>query len=256
MFTEKGKVAIIEKYSTQESTAERHKIEMRFYSLVKMGECETVQKHLQDSAFLENAQTPLSDRPLQSLKYHLTVTAAMLARFCIEGGLECSKAYELSDIYIRKADKAASEQEILEVFRTMSMDYVRHMAALRKERIYAKPIVMSIDYIAGNLHRRLTAAEVAGAVHLNESYFSKLFKRETGSSVSQYILRRKIETAQNLLVHSDYSCAEIADLLAFASQSHFIARFRSICGMTPLAYRNTHFHRMELGTSQNEGETV
>lgn len=246
MITENGKVAIIEKYISRETTADMHKREMRFYNLVKLGRREEVLASLERRGFEKNVEKPLSDNPLQSLKYHLTVTAAMLARFCIEGGMDCNCAYELSDLYIRKADKAISEAEVSDINRAMCLDYLRHMEQLRKDRIYSKPIVMSIDYIYSNLHRRITAAEIAAAVRLNETYFSKLFKRETGMAVSRYILLRKIETAQNLLKHSEYSCAEIADLLAFSSQSHFISRFRAECGITPHVYRNQHFNHMEL----------
>lgn len=246
MLTEKGKVAIIEKYISRELTPDMYKNEMRFYSLVKLGRKEEILKILESGAFEANKNKPLSDNPLQSLKYHLTVTAAMLARFCIEGGMDCNRAYELSDIYIRRADKATSENEIVKTNKEMCLSYVRDMEKLRKYKIYSKPIVMSIDYIYANLHRRITAAEVAKAVKLNESYFSKLFSQETGTPVSRYIMQRKIETAQNLLVHSDYSYLEISELLAFSSQSHFISCFRKECGMTPRSYRNRYFNQMEL----------
>ncbi len=246
MLSENGKVAIIEKYISRESAVDQHKSEMQFYDLVKLGRREEVLAALDRRGFEQNVDNPLSDDPLQSLKYHLTVTAAMLARFCIEGGMECNRAYELSDIYIRKADRASSEAEVSRINRAMCLEYLRHMEQLRKDRIYSKPIVMSIDFIYSNLHRRITASEVAAAVKLNDSYFSKLFKQETGMAVSRYILLRKLETAQNLLKHSDYSCAEIADLLAFSSQSHFISRFRAECGVTPHVYRNQHFNHMEL----------
>ncbi len=246
MLSENGKVAIIEKYIRREATVDQHKNEMQFYSLVKLGRREEVLAALDRRGFEKNAGNPLSDDPLQSLKYHLTVTAAMLARFCIEGGMECNRAYELSDIYIRKADRANSEAEVARINRAMCLEYLKCMEQLRRDGIYSKPIVMSIDFIYSNLHRRITVAEVAQAVNLNASYFSKLFKQETGMAVSRYILLRKIETAKNLLRHSDYSSAEIADLLAFSSQSHFISRFRAECGVTPHAYRNQYFNHMEL----------
>lgn len=52
----------------------------------------------------------LSDSPLQNLKYHFTITAAMLARYCIEGGMEVTEAYDLSDYYIHKADLMKSKK--------------------------------------------------------------------------------------------------------------------------------------------------
>lgn len=246
MLTEKGKVAIIEKYISREQNHNMHKQEMRFYSLVKLGRKKEVAVSLDNNPFEVNKNKPLSDNPLQSLKYHLTITAAMLARFCIEGGMDVNRAYELSDIYIIRADRAKKESELFQLHKEMCLAYVKDMEKLRKENIYSKPVVMSIDYIYANLHRRITLTEIANEVKLNESYFSKLFRSETGIPVSTYIMQKKIETAQNLLVHSDYSYLEISELLAFSSQSHFISCFRKECGMTPRDYRNRFFNRLEV----------
>lgn len=247
MLSEKGKVAIIEKYISREQNHNMYKREMRFYSLVKLGRKNEVAKALESSNFRDNINKPLSDNTLQSLKYHLTITGAMLARFCIEGGMDINRAYELSDIYIMRADSATNENQLFELHKEMCMSYVKDMEKLRKENIYSKPVVMSIDYIYSNLHRRITLTEIANEVRLNESYFSKLFRTETGIPVSSYIMQKKIETAQNLLVHSDYSFLEISELLAFSSQSHFISCFRKECGMTPRDYRNRFFKRLEVG---------
>ena len=57
-------------------------------------------------------------------------------------------------------------------------------------------------------------------------------------SVSGYIRQQKIEMAKNLLRYSDSSMIEIANQLAFSSQSHFIQQFRDVTGMTPKKYRN------------------
>lgn len=247
MLSEKGKVEIIEKYISRESIPIMHQDEMSFYSLVKLGRISEIRAILDKKPFASNENKKLSDNPIQSIKYHLVVTAAMLARFCIEGGMDCNQAYELSDKYIRMADKASSNNEVIDINDKMCMEYVTQMNKIKKDSIYSKPIVKSIDYICSHLHCRITAKEISKAVLLNESYFSRLFKKEVGISVSRYILIRKIETAQNLLKHTNYSCSEISELLSFASQSHFIARFREECGITPLAYRNFNFNRMELG---------
>ena len=61
-----------------------------------------------------------------------------------------------------------------------------------------------------------------------------------GVSVSAYIRNRKIDMAKNLLRFSDASMIEIANRLAFSSQSHFIQQFREVVGMTPKKYRDTY----------------
>ena len=125
-------------------------------------------------------------------------------------------------------------------------NFSEQMETIRKKKIFSKPVVKSIDYIYSHLHCRITVAEVAAYVGLNENYFSRLFSCEVGISVSRYILQRKLEVAQNMLKYSDYSCSQISELLCFASQSHFIEKFRKEYGMTPLHYRNRYHSDMGL----------
>ena len=82
---------------------------------------------------------------------------------------------------------------------------------------------------------------------------SRLFKKETGDSVSAYIRRQKIDMAKNLLRYSDYSMIDIANRLSFSSQSHFIQQFRDIVGMTPKKYRDeNHMIQWDSGTGTGQ----
>ena len=146
--------------------------------------------------FNENTKKALSDDPIQSLKYHLVVTAGVLARYCIEGGMEHARAYEISDYYIRKADKALTGKEVADLNSKMCMDYTVQMEKQHKQFVYSKQVVKSIDYIYSHLHCRITIPEIASYVKLNENYFSKLFSKEVGIPVSRYIMKRKIEAAE------------------------------------------------------------
>lgn len=246
MFNESGKKEILERYAERESYIMDYGTEIAFYKTVKEGNTDAVSEMLKENPLEIIANAELSDDHLQSLKYHLAITAAMLARFCIEGGMEHKRSYELSDKYIRMGDKSRTVSDLTKVHSRMCMDYTKKMKDVKKARIYSKPIVRSIDYIYSHLHCRLTVREAAEAVGLNQSYYSKLFKKEVGCSPQEYILRRKTDTAKDLLLHSSYSSAEIAELLSFSSQSHFIAAFRKYCGMTPGEYRNSNFNTLGI----------
>ena len=246
MLSEKRKVAILNQYVERESTSADYSGEMSFYALVKHGQLAEVKERLENGAFAMNSKKKLSADPIQSIKYHFVVTAGLLARFCIEGGMESNQAYEMSDYYILKADKLNNLEALCELHKEMSYDYAEQMDILRKKQIFSKPVVKSIDYIYSHLHCRITVAEVAEHVSLNENYFSRLFVKEVGIPVSKYILKRKMEEAQNKLKYSDYSCSQISELLCFASQSHFIEKFHKECGMTPLHYRNRYHSDMGL----------
>ena len=129
----------------------------------------------------------------------------------------------------------------MELHREMFSFFTVKMAALKKETVYTRAVSESIGYIESNLHMPLRIDEVAEHVNLSAGYFSVLFHRETGIAFSDYVLQRRIETAQNMLRYSDYSSTEISEILAFSSQSYFIRCFRKRVGMTPSEYRRRYY---------------
>ena len=79
---------------------------------------------------------------------------------------------------------------------------------------------------------------------LNPEYFSRLFARETGKKVSEYITDAKVRTAMNMLAHSDYSIMDIALSLGYSSQSAFTTVFKKHTSMTPKKYRDVNKGKM------------
>ena len=104
----------------------------------------------------------------------------------------------------------------------------------------SKPVTQCIDYIYAHIKERITIERLAEYTELSTSYLSRLFKQETGVSVSDYVREKKIEKAQHLLKFCDYSLIEIANYLSFSSQSHFIQLFKDFTGITPKKYRDLY----------------
>ena len=84
---------------------------------------------------------------------------------------------------------------------------------------------------------------LAEELQLSESYISTLFKREIGVAVSEYIRRKRVDTARTLLQYTEFTCLEIAEYLCFASDSHFSRVFRAYTGQSPREYRQQTFQR-------------
>ena len=211
--------------------------EMDFYETIRSGNLRKVRTLLTEPFHSKKGLGILSDDPLQNLKYHLTITTALVARFCISGGLSQAEAYSLSDYYIRLADEAATPAEISEIHNEMCLHYTRQMLALQRSAITSKAVTTAINYIYEHLHTRITLATLASVTNLSAPYLSRLFKKENGYPVSEYILRKKLETAKSMLASSDYSIAEISASLAFPSQSYFTNVLKKDCGLTPKEYR-------------------
>ena len=84
---------------------------------------------------------------------------------------------------------------------------------------------------------RLTVGDLAAAVDLSESWFTRVFKQTNGKTPLQWLQARRIETAQALLLDSDLSLVDIAAQLGFCDQAHLTKAFRQVAGDTPAAWR-------------------
>lgn len=182
----------------------------------------------------------LSENTVLNACYHFVIEATTLARVCMENGLSHDEAYTISDIYIRRLDRITTNEEVDQLYRQMCMDYAVRMGEIRKESAISHHVRKCIDYIYENLGGDLSIKVLATVAGLNSSYLSRLFSKEIGCPIKQFILAAKIDTAQNLLRHSKLSYSKIAFSLGFSSQSAFIAAFKKLTDMTPRAYREYH----------------
>lgn len=213
--------------------------EFEFYDCVKSGDTDSVERLM--TPLGSSGAGVLSDDPLRNLKYHFIVTIALITRFCVEGGMEMETAYTLSDLYILKADKCASEKEVHALHREAVLEFTRQMNKLAHGNVYSKPVIMTMDYIYDNLHSKISETDIAEYVSLSPSYISRLFRKEVGVTICTYIAVKRVETAQNMLKYSDYSPVDIGNYLAFTSHSHFISVFRKYTGMTPNEFRKKYY---------------
>lgn len=165
----------------------------------------------------------------------------MVTRICRQNGMELEQAFRLSDFYIQKLDDIHTIQEVHALHDAMVIDYTEKMRRYLRKDTNSKHINACKEYIYSHIKERITIEDLADEYGVSASYLSRLFKRETGVSISAYIREQKIEVAKNLLRFSDYSMIEIANRLSFSSQSHFIQQFRDAVGMTPKKYREKHY---------------
>ncbi len=138
---------------------------------------------------------------------------------------------------------ATDTEEVLDLMADMQVDYATRMRELAKLNSVSIHIRRSIDYIYDNLHRPLTLTELSDKEGLSVSYYSRLFVKETGVTVNQFINDAKIRTAQNMLRFSDFPILDISISLGYSSQSAFSSTFKKITGLTPKAYRDMYYKK-------------
>jgi AraC-like DNA-binding protein len=79
--------------------------------------------------------------------------------------------------------------------------------------------------------------DIANDLFITKEHLSRLFKKEMGITISEYIIKTKILEAKNLLKETDYNILDIAVLLNYANSSHFSISFIKITGLSPSEYR-------------------
>ncbi|RSX54040.1 AraC family transcriptional regulator [Bifidobacterium goeldii] len=213
----------------------RYVEEMKQYDLMRSGDMSAIRESAQlwDSGLYGH----LSNDPLRDAKYRFVTSITLATRFAIEGGMDEEDAYNASDLYIQDVDTCDNVNAVRRIHTDMMTFFTWAMADLHKEPVTSKAVAESMDYIHYHLHERITVPILAKHVHLNPTYLSELFKRETGETISRYVTGKRVEAAQNMLKYSEYGFAEIAQILAYRSQSHFSKVFKKETGYTPGEYR-------------------
>lgn len=98
-------------------------------------------------------------------------------------------------------------------------------------------VTEACQYVSLRLGSRISLDEVADHLHLNASYFSRLFKKEIGITFIEYVTRLKMERAKELLDGTNSTVGEICEQLGYDNQSYFIKTFKTHAGVTPVEYR-------------------
>ena len=112
--------------------------------------------------------------------------------------------------------------------------------ATLKQEIADKRIKKTLRYIRENIGKNIHIDDLAGICGLNRDHFTRLFKKEMQCTPMQYIIRKKIEKAQLILVTSDNLVKDIAYTISFEDVTHFYHTFKKVTGMSPSTYKNQY----------------
>ena len=100
-------------------------------------------------------------------------------------------------------------------------------------------VLDACQYVSLHLNRKISLDEVAEHLYMNPSYFSRLFKKETGETFIEYVNKMKVHRAKELLDQTNLPVAKICEALGYDNHSYFIKMFKTVAGVTPQEYRGT-----------------
>src|SRR5690606_4729631 len=100
-----------------------------------------------------------------------------------------------------------------------------------------------LKYLGNNFNRKIKIEELADSFYVSRSKLMSDFKSVFGVTINQYLKLIRINNAKSMLIQG-HSITETANVCGFCSDSHFIATFKNITGMTPKTYASKPYEGM------------
>ena len=164
------------------------------------------------------------------------VTASLVSRAAILGGVEPQEAFALSDAYIRMAESIDSPQNLYALMSTMVIDFANRAGSSAVPASASPYVAQSLIWIRRHLSQRISTCRVAHDIGLSTSYLSSLFRKEMGKTVTDYINEAKIDEAKTLLATRSMTIEDVSRCMGFTSRNYFDKVFKRHCGLTPTQF--------------------
>ena len=128
------------------------------------------------------------------------------------------------------------------VFQLLRQDISRELRRLGDERSLreARPITEAKRYIQQHYREALRLEDVSSAVGFNATYFSTLFKKETGQNFMDYLTELRINKSKELLCGDTLSIQDVAEMVGYRDLKYFSRLFKKATGVSPSDYKKLY----------------
>lgn len=144
--------------------------------------------------------------------------------------------------YQRMEDGLWQATNAQELFRLLHDGVSGELSRLRHERSQreARPITDAKRYIQQHYQESLRLEDVSSAVGFNATYFSVLFKKETGQNFMDYLTELRMGKAKELLCSDEYSVQDVAEQVGYRDLKYFSRLFKKTTGISPSDYKKLY----------------
>lgn len=142
----------------------------------------------------------------------------------------------MEDYTYKRLTSATTIYSLFEILRELLGQIDTNLKANKYEKNY---LIMQIDnFIQGNYQKNIALKDIADAVHVSPAYVSRLYRNKCGVTVTDAIIRTRMEQSKKLLRQTSYKIYEIAELVGVEDPAYFTNVFTKYVGCNPSEYRN------------------
>lgn len=137
---------------------------------------------------------------------------------------------------VSKIKNLSHISQLEEIFNTTIMLYMKELRAVQE--VNAQYIVRkTMDYIEKNYMNEIYLDDLSSRFHLNPNYFSTLFRKQSGTTIRDYIRKVRISHAAEMLCDPTTKISDIALKVGYENAAHFNRAFKDVTSMSPGFYR-------------------
>ena len=135
--------------------------------------------------------------------------------------------------------------ELIVVFERIIAAFTPRLATVRRSLVpgatnFSPAVQAAIQLMQKRCAEPISLADVAVEVHASAPYLSRIFRREAGRTLTEYLQALRIDAAKKMLAENDTGTLQVALACGFNSPEHFFRTFRKLAGMTPREWRRAH----------------
>ncbi|MBE3571712.1 MAG: PocR ligand-binding domain-containing protein [Moorella humiferrea] len=225
---------LVERAPWEEDNSYQLELEDELAMRVRLGDrlgAETILENLLGSILFTNIGRA------EIIKFRLLELLTILSRAAVAGGARPEEILNLSAISMQKIATLSLEESFIWLLRTLDefMDRIYHTG----ERRQTPPVEKVVAYINAHYRESISLEDIAAIVGLSPAHLSRLFKREMGRTVIEYLTLVRIEAAKRML-REGKTLEEVAAATGFSEVTYFSRVFKRETGVTPGTYRSRY----------------
>lgn len=210
-------------------------LEQTMLSIVRKGDTAALREWIRRAPAVRGGI--LAGDALRQMRNTVIVTATLVSRAAILGGMDVEDAFSLSDSYIQQCELLSAPDRLTNLQYHMIMEFTQRVERVRHGAHESKLAVQVTNYVQKHLSEPVNTEALARELYMSRTHLSARFHAETGETLATFITKEKMEEAKRLLRYSDKSMTAISSYLGYSSPGHFANVFRKTVGLSPSEYR-------------------
>lgn len=170
------------------------------------------------------------------IRTRITELLIIFSRAAISGGANVEQILQLSHQYLQEI-RFLTTQEELTRYLASSLSRFTNLVFNMLDGRHTRAISGALDYISAHYSEHITLEDIAGYVGYSPTYFSRIFREQTGSTFKEHLNALRIEKSKALLLSGNFKVSDVCSMVGFSDQSYFCKTFRRLCGVTPDKFR-------------------